>query len=155
MTFALQEGSHRGLFEVLAARFEEGGFFIMMLILIVGAIGLILLVRGIYLVRKRNPIIEKTIILINSLGLFALVLGVFGQLIQLINTLDYLSSFEGATPRDFADGLKTTMLPTLFGAFIFLFTRFSTILLNWIKPFQEKENKSVFSQGSNSSTTSK
>lgn len=155
MTFALQEGAHRGLFEVLAARFHEGGFFIMMLILIVGIIGLILLVRGIFLILNRNPKIEKTIILINSLGLFALVLGVFGQLIQLINILDYLSSFEGTTPRDFADGLKTTMLPTLFGAFIFLFTRFSTILLNWIKPFQEKEKKSVFSQGPNSSTTSK
>ncbi len=155
MTFALQERAQRGLLEVLAARFEEGGFFIMMLILIVGIIGLILLVRGIYLVRKRNPKIEKTIILINSLGLFALVLGVFGQLIQLINTLDYLSSFEGTTPRDFADGLKTTMLPTLFGAFIFLFTRFSTILLHWIKPFQEKEAKPGFSNKSNSSITSK
>ncbi|WP_339655798.1 MotA/TolQ/ExbB proton channel family protein [uncultured Salegentibacter sp.] len=154
MTFALQERAQRGLLEVLAARFEEGGFFIMMLILIVGIIGLILLVRGIYLVRKRNPKIEKTIILINSLGLFALVLGVFGQLIQLINTLDYLSSFEGTTPRDFADGLKTTMLPTLFGAFIFLFTRFSTILLHWIKP-QEKEAKPGFSNKSNSSITSK
>ena len=155
MTFALQERAQRGLLEVLAARFEEGGFFIMMLILIVGIIGLILLVRGIYLVRKRNPKIEKTIILINSLGLFALVLGVFGQLIQLINTLDYLSSFEGTTPRDFADGLKTTMLPTLFGAFIFLFTRFSTILLHWIKPFQEKVAKPGFSNKSNSSITSK
>jgi hypothetical protein len=146
MQIALQEGAHRGILEVLAARFQEGGFFIMMLILIVGIIGLFLLVRGIYLVRNRNPRINKTIIIINSLGLFALVLGVFGQLIQLINTLDYLSSFEGTTPRDFADGLKTTMLPTLFGAFIFLFTRLSTILLHWIKPFQEKEDKSVFSK---------
>jgi len=155
MNFALQEGTHRGLFEVLAARFHEGGFFIMMLILIVGIIALILLVRGIFLVRNRNPKIEKTIILINSLGLFALVLGVFGQLIQLINTLDYLSSFEGTTPRDFADGLKTTMLPTLFGAFIFLFTRLSTILLHWIKPFQEKDGKSVLSKESNPSTNFK
>tara|TARA_R110002020_G_scaffold280437_1_gene496194 strand:- start:509 stop:964 length:456 start_codon:yes stop_codon:yes gene_type:complete len=98
---------------------------------------------------QSKPRINKTIIIINSLGLFALVLGVFGQLIQLINTLDYLSSFEGTTPRDFADGLKTTMLPTLFGAFIFLFTRLSTILLHWIKPFQVKEDKPVFSKESN------
>jgi hypothetical protein len=155
MKLALQEGAHRGILEVLAARFQEGGFFIMMLILIIGIIGLVFLVRGIYFVRNRNPKIEKTILLINSMGLFALVLGVFGQLIQLINTLDYLSSFEGTTPRDFADGLKTTMLPTLFGAFIFLFTRFSTILLNWIKPFQNEEGKSLFSKESHSSSNFK
>jgi hypothetical protein len=66
------------------------------------------------------------------------VLGVFGQLLKLISTLDYLSAFEDTTPRDLADGLKITLLPTLFGAFIFLFTRFSTILLNWIKPPQSQ-----------------
>jgi len=38
-------------------------------------------------------------------------------------------------PRDFADGLKMTMLFTLFGAFVFLCTRFSTIVLI-VKPLQ-------------------
>lgn len=110
----------------------------MILILIIGILGIILLSRGINFARKSDPRILKMITLINSLGLFALVLGVFGQLIKLIETLDYLSSFEGTTPRDFADGLKVTMLPTLFGAFVFLFTRFSSIILLWIKPFREK-----------------
>ena len=111
----------------------------MMLILIVGILGIILLVSGIYFAQNKNPKIVKMIILINSLGLFALVLGVFGQLIKLINILDYLSSFENTTPRDFADGLKVTMLPTLFGALIFLITRFSTIVLNLMKPFPKTE----------------
>lgn len=136
---AIQQHTQQSFFEVLGARFEEGGFFIMMLILSVGILAIILLARGIYFTKKRNPGIIKMIILINSLGLFALVLGVFGQLISLINTLDYLSSFEGTTPRDFADGLKTTMLPTLFGALVFLLTRFSTIVLNFLKPFPETE----------------
>ncbi len=111
----------------------------MMSILVVGILAIILLARGIYFTLKRNPGIVKMIVLINSLGLFALVLGVFGQLINLINTLDYLSSFEGTTPRDFADGLKTTMLPTLFGALIFLLTRFSTIVLNFLRPLPASE----------------
>lgn len=111
----------------------------MMLILIVGIVGIILLVRGIYFARKENPMVIKMITIINSLGLFALVLGVFGQLIKLIGVLDYLSFFEDTTPRDFADGLKVTMLPTLFGTFIFLVTRFSTIILNVIKPLPKKE----------------
>lgn len=131
---ALQQQAQKGFFELVADRFEEGGFFIMMLILIVLILGIFLLVRGIYFVKKRDPKIARTIILLNSIGLFALVLGVFGQLIRLIETLDYLSSFEDTTPRDFADGLKMTMLPTLFGAFVFLCTRFSTIVLNWVRP---------------------
>lgn len=136
---ASQQELQRSFLEEIGARFQEGGFFIMMLILIVGILGIILLVRGIYFAQNKNPKIVKMIILINSLGLFALVLGVFGQLIKLINILDYLSSFENTTPRDFADGLKMTMLPTLFGALIFLITRFSTIVLNLMKPFPKTE----------------
>ena len=136
---ALQQEAQKGFIEQIAARFHEGGFFIMMLILLIGLLGIILFIRAIYLARKKDPGLNKSIILINSLGLFALVLGVFGQLIKLIYTLDYLSSFEDTTPRDFADGLKITMLPTLFGALIFLITRFSTILLNLMKPISKTE----------------
>ncbi|HSP83483.1 MAG TPA: hypothetical protein VLN72_07105 [Gillisia sp.] len=136
---ALQQEAQKGFIEQIAARFHEGGFFIMMLILLIGLLGIILFIRAIYLARKKDPGLNKSIILINSLGLFALVLGVFGQLIKLIYTLDYLSSFEDTTPRDFADGLKMTMLPTLFGALIFLITRFSTILLNLMKPISKTE----------------
>lgn len=134
MILTLQQQAQPGFFEVIGDRFEEGGFFIMMFILIVFFLGIFLLVRGIYLATRKDPKIARTIILLNSIGLFALVLGVFGQLIKLIETLDYLSSFEDTTPRDFADGLKVTMLPTLFGAFVFLCTRFSTIVLNWVRP---------------------
>ena len=136
---ALQQEAQKGFIEQIAARFHEGGFFIMMVILLIGILGIILFIRAIYLARKKDPGLNKSIILINSLGLFALVLGVFGQLIKLIYTLDYLSSFEDTTPRDFADGLKITMLPTLFGALIFLITRFSTILLNLMKPISKTE----------------
>lgn len=136
---AIQQQTQQSFFELINARFEEGGFFIMMSILVVGISAIILLARGIYFTRNRDPRLEKMIVLINFLGLFALVLGVFGQLISLIQTLDYLSSFEDTTPRDFADGLKTTMLPTLFGALVFLITRFSTIVLNFLRPLPEKE----------------
>lgn len=135
----MQQETQKGFFQEIGGRFEDGGFTIMMLILIVGIIGLALLVKGIWLAKNQDPKIDRNITLINSLGLFALVLGVFGQLLHLINTLDYLSSFEGTTPRDFADGLKMTMLPTLFGAFVFLLTRFSTIVLNFFRPLPKRE----------------
>lgn len=139
IVFAIQQQTQKGFFQEMGGRFEDGGFTIMMLILIVGIIGLALLVKGIWLAKNQDPKIHRNITLINSLGLFALVLGVFGQLLHLINTLDYLSSFEGTTPRDFADGLKMTMLPSLFGAFVFLLTRFSTIVLNFFKPLPKRE----------------
>lgn len=137
---AIQPEVQRSLFEEIGARFQEGGFFVMIPILSIGILGIILLIRGIYFAKNKNPKLEKTIVILNSLGLFALVLGVFGQLTKLINTLDYLSAFEDTTPRDLADGLKITLLPTLFGTFIFLFTRFSTIILNWIKPLPRSKN---------------
>lgn len=133
---AVQQQAQPGFFELIGDRFEEGGFFIMMFIFIVLILGIFLLVRGIYFASKKDPKIGRTIILLNSIGLFALVLGVFGQLIKLIETLDYLSSFEDTTTRDFAQGLKFTMLPTLFGALVFLCTRFSTIVLNWVRPIK-------------------
>lgn len=139
---AIQQQAQRSFFEVINARFEEGGYFIMMFILVVGILAIVLLASGIYFTRNRDPRLEKMITLINSLGLFALVLGVFGQLISLINTLDYLSSFEDTSPRDFADGLKVTMLPTLFGALVFLITRFSTIVLNFLKPLSPRDQSS-------------
>lgn len=136
MIVALEQQAQRGIIETIGQRFEEGGFFIMMFIFIVLILGIFLLVRGIYFASKKDPKVARIIILLNSVGLFALVLGVFGQLLQLIETLDYLSSFEDTTPQDFADGLKMTMLPTLFGAFVFLCTRFSTIVLNWVRPIR-------------------
>lgn len=136
MILTVQQQAQPGFFELIGDRFEEGGFFIMMFIFIVLILGIFLLVRGIYFASKKDPKIGRTIILLNSIGLFALVLGVFGQLIKLIETLDYLSSFEDTTPRDFAQGLKFTMLPTLFGALVFLCTRFSTIVLNWVRPIK-------------------
>lgn len=136
MILTVQQQAQPGFFELIGDRFEEGGFFIMMFIFIVLILGIFLLVRGGYFASKKDPKIGRTIILLNSIGLFALVLGVFGQLIKLIETLDYLSSFEDTTPRDFAQGLKFTMLPTLFGALVFLCTRFSTIVLNWVRPIK-------------------
>lgn len=130
----IQQEAQKSFFGEIGSRFEEGGFSIMMFISIIGIVGIILLIKGIFFDQNKNSKLEKTIVILNSLGLFALVLGVFGQLLKLISTLDYLSAFEDTTPRDLADGLKITLLPTLFGAFIFLFTRFSTILLLWIKP---------------------
>lgn len=123
----------QSFFSILLNRMEDGGLFVMSLTLICGLLALILAVNGIWLVKQNSLKINRNIILINSIGLFALVLGVFGQLLKLIETLDELHFTEGVMPSDLAGGLKFTMLPTLVGCLIFLISRFSTIVLNWYK----------------------
>lgn len=130
---ANQQEVQTGFVQVVFERMQEGGLFIMSLILISGLVALFLVARGLFFVKNKNPKIDRSIILINSIGLFALVLGVFGQLLKLISTLDYMEFTEGIQPNEFAGGLKFTMLPTLFGCLIFLITRFSTIMLNALK----------------------
>lgn len=121
-------------FSKLLERMQEGGIVVMSIVLISGLIALFLFFRSLFFVKNRNPKLNKMIVLINSIGLFALVTGVFGQLLQLINTLDYFEFREVLTAEELASGLKFTILPTLFGCFIFLISRFFTITLNWLKP---------------------
>lgn len=121
-----------GFFSLLFARMQEGGIVIMSLIFICGLLVLFLMFRGLVQMKNHIQISDKTIILINSIGLFALVAGVFGQLLQLINTLDYLEFKGDVGVEELASGLKFTILPTLFGCLILLMSRFFTIILNWV-----------------------
>lgn len=130
---ANQQEIQQGLFPLLFERMQEGGLFIMSLILICGFLILFLMAQSLSFVKNKNPRLTKNIALINSIGLFAFVLGVFGQLLKLISTLDYMDFAEGIQLNEFAGGLKVTILPTLFGCFIFLIARFSTIVLTWLK----------------------
>lgn len=129
-----QTEMQKSFFTVLIDRLEDGGIFIMSFILICGLVTLFLMGRSLLFVKNKNPKLDKMITLINSIGLFSLVLGVYGQLLQLINTLDYMEFSGGLQAIEFAAGLKFSILPTLFGCLIFLFSRFATIILNWLKP---------------------
>lgn len=124
-----------GFFSLLFARMQEGGIVIMSMIFISGIIILFLMFRSSLYLKNNDPKLNKMIILINSIGLFTLVVGVFGQLLQLINTLDYLEFKGGVGVEELASGLKFTILPTLFGCLILLVSRFITIILNWMKPY--------------------
>lgn len=130
---ANQQEIQKGLFQIIFERMQEGGLFITSLILICGLLILFLMARSLYIAKNKSPRLSKNIALINSIGLFAFVLGVFGQLLKLISTLDYMDFTEGLQLNEFAGGLKMTFLPTLFGCLIFLIARFSTIVLTWLK----------------------
>ena len=63
---------------------------------------------------------------IKTIGTFALVFGILGQLIGLISAFDAIEQMGGVSPALLMGGLKVSMIPTLYGILIFL-----TSLLLW------------------------
>ncbi len=115
-------------------KIDEGGPFIMVPLLIILVICVLISVRSLWLIRKKAERSEKNIRLLNSFGLFALVYGVFGQLLGLVEVLDQFSTDVGTSANQLAMGLKFTILSTLLGCFIFLVVKAVTILLTTLQP---------------------
>jgi len=124
---------HRGFFEVLGDRIQEGGTFAMSLIVICFLIMLFLNVQAFLKLKAPQLIFEKLIKLINQLALIAIVVGLFNQWLGLIQVFDAFSSLNEIETQDFANGLKITLLSPIFGGFVFLFGRIMTFVLTWIR----------------------
>lgn len=77
--------------------------------------------------------VEKTMSLISSISLFAIVWGFLGQIIGLIGAFDAIESMGDVSPAIFAAGLKVAFLAPVFGMFTFLVGRLGIIILTWIK----------------------
>lgn len=111
-------------------RMYEGGPYFMFPSLLILIVIVILIVKGFLNLKKDD---SKTLSLISSIGLFALIWGVFGQLLGLLQVFDYIQT-AGETPTTvLAGGLKVSMLPTIFGVIIFLISRLGIITLTWLK----------------------
>lgn len=57
---------------------------------------------------------------IKSVGLFALVFGIFAQLLGLYQAFSFIEQAGNISPAILAGGLKVSMIPTLYGLIIFL-----------------------------------
>ncbi len=57
---------------------------------------------------------------IKTIGTFALVFGILGQLIGLMSAFDAIEQMGGVSPALLMGGLKVSMIPTLYGILIFL-----------------------------------
>lgn len=107
---------------------NEGGPFFMVSLLILLILSLFLLIKGF----KSNT--EKNLELLKAVSLFALVFGLFGFILGLINALDALESINGdIAPAVLAGGFKRGILPPTLGTFVFLVGRLGIIALIWIK----------------------
>jgi biopolymer transport protein ExbB/TolQ len=76
---------------------------------------------------------DKTITLVSSISLFALVWGFLGQMIGLITAFDTIEAVGDISPAVLAGGLKIAILSPLFGMIVFLIARIGIIILNILK----------------------
>lgn len=110
-------------------RLNEGGPFFMYPLLLILILVFILIVKG--FLKRGNE--QKTINLISSIALFAVVWGFLGQIIGLIGAFDSIEAVGDISPGVFAGGMKVGFLPPVFGLVIFLFGRLGIIILTWIQ----------------------
>jgi len=114
---------------MLFDRLNEGGPFFMYPLLFIIILILILIVKG--LLGKGS--VEKTMSLISSISLFAIVWGFLGQIIGLIGAFDTIESVGEVSSAVLAAGLKVAFLAPVFGMFAFLTGRLGIIVLTWLK----------------------
>jgi len=114
---------------MLFDRLNEGGPFFMYPLFIILILLIILIVKA--FLQKGS--VDKTMSLISSISLFAIVWGFLGQIIGLIGAFDAIESIGEVSPAMLAGGLKIAFLAPVFGMFAFLVGRLGIIVLTWIK----------------------
>lgn len=114
---------------MLFDRLNEGGPFFMYPLFFIIILIIILIVKG--FIQKGS--VEKTISLISSIALFAIVWGFLGQIIGLIGAFDAIEAVGDVSPAMLAGGLKVAFLAPVFGMFAFLVGRLGIIALTWMK----------------------
>ncbi len=110
-------------------RLNEGGPFFMYPLFIILILVIILIVQG--FLKREN--VKKTISLISSITLFAVVWGFLGQMIGMIGAFDSIEAVGDISPAVLAGGLKVSFLAPIFGMFIFLIGRLGIIILTWMR----------------------
>lgn len=127
-----------GFFSTFFKRMEEGGMLPMTLILISFFLMIFLIFKASGKQRSNILVFNKAISLVNQIALVALVIGLFTQLIGLIQVFDSFESLENVQPALFASGIKVALLAPLFGGLVFLIGRISTFVLTWIHNDKEQ-----------------
>lgn len=123
-------------FTAMTKLFYEGGPLFMGILTIVF---LVLIVVSVYafINKQKTAEKEKNLSLIRGVGLFALVTGILGQLIGLYEAFSAIQQVGDVSPAMLASGLRVSMITTLYGMVIFIFS-----LLIWFAfSFQSPKNK--------------
>lgn len=108
---------------------NDGGPVAMYSLLLLLILTLVVLSKG--FIKKEQ--VKKSISLLKSISLFALVLGFFWQIIGLMSGLIAFENMGSISPTVVAGGLKISSYSTLFGVLIFLIGRLGVIVLTWMQ----------------------
>ena len=108
---------------------NDGGPVFMYPLFLILILVLVLIVKGFL----KNGNVKKTLSLISSITLFAVVWGFFGQIIGLITAFDTIEAVGDISPAVMAGGIKISLLSPLFGMFVFLIGRAGIIILTWMQ----------------------
>ena len=104
--------------------FYEGGPLFMGILTLILLVILIIGVTNAVAVSKnnseRNDSLIQRLSRIKSVGLFALVFGILGQLIGLYNAFVQIQAMGNVSPAILAGGMKVSMITTIYGTVIFL-----------------------------------
>ncbi|SDS40799.1 MotA/TolQ/ExbB proton channel family protein [Gillisia sp. Hel1_33_143] len=124
---------------VVGDRMAEGGILPMSLILISFLLMIFLIFKASVKLRSDYFSFKKYVSLVNQIALLALVIGLFTQLIGLIQVFDAFESLDNVNAASFAGGIKVALLAPLFGWLVFLIGRIATFILTWIYKDNEAE----------------
>lgn len=114
-------------------RFNEGGPFFMSLILICLLLSVFFLVRATLSLNKEETKFKKMIALVSDISLLALVFGILGSIIGMIEAFDVMDAMGEISSQMLAGGLKVSFLTMVFGSFIFIVSRIGIVVLRLLQ----------------------
>lgn len=112
--------------------FNEGGPFIMSLILICFLASIFFVVKSFINLKKDNHKFFKSLDLVKEFSLLAVVIGVFGSLIGLVEAFDSIEADGNVSLDIFSAGLKVSFLTIIFGTITFIIARIAIVILKMI-----------------------
>jgi len=110
-------------------RLNEGGPLFTYPLFLILILVLILLAQG--FLKKRD--FQKTISLVSSISLFAIVWSFLGHIVGIIATVDTIEAVGDISPSVLVRGISLTLITLVFGSSIFLIGRLGIIMLIWIQ----------------------
>ena len=115
-------------------RFNEGGPFMMTLILLCLILSLVFITIGFLNLKKDTARSKKMTRLVADVSLLGLVLGFFGSIIGMIGAFDAIEGFNNSVNSSMiAGGLKVSFLNVLFGCFVFIVSRIGILVLKGLQ----------------------
>ena len=109
--------------------FYKGGILFMSILTLIFLVVLALIVINFRLNQSGKGSTEK-IALIRSVGLLALVTGIFGQCIGLYSALEFIKKAGSIAPDMLAGGISVSMITTMYGIIIFMVSFLASFSLN-------------------------